>query len=50
MHRDQDFIDAARSTGALGYVWKESLGRDLVTAVRTVLQGNRFTSPFVPFY
>jgi DNA-binding NarL/FixJ family response regulator len=50
VHRDPDFIEAARSTGALGYVWKESLGRDLATAVRTVLQGNRFTSPFVPFY
>jgi DNA-binding NarL/FixJ family response regulator len=47
VHRDPDFIDAARSTGALGYVWKESLGRDLAAAVQAVLQGNRFTSPFV---
>jgi DNA-binding NarL/FixJ family response regulator len=50
VHRDSDFIEAAQSTGALGYVWKESLGRDLAPAVQAVLQGNRFTSPFAPFY
>jgi DNA-binding NarL/FixJ family response regulator len=49
-HRDPDFIEAARSTGALGYVWKESLGRDLATAVQEVLQGHQFTSTFVQFY
>ena len=50
VHRDPDFIEAAQSTGALGYVWKESLGRDLATAVQAVLQGYQFTSTFVQFY
>jgi DNA-binding NarL/FixJ family response regulator len=46
VHRDSDFVEAARSTGALGYVWKESLARDLAPAIRAVMQGNCFTSPF----
>jgi CheY-like chemotaxis protein len=46
VHTDSDFVEAARSTGALGYVWKESLARDLAPAIRAVMQGNCFTSPF----
>lgn len=48
VHTDPDFIEAARSTGALGYVWKESLTRDLAPAIRVVMQGNSFTSSFMP--
>jgi len=50
VHTDPDFVEAARSAGALGYVWKESLAGDLAPAVRAVLQGNRFTSPSIPSY
>ena len=45
VHTDPDFIEAARSAGALGYVLKESLAIDLVPAIRTVMRGNTFTSP-----
>jgi len=48
VHTDPDFVEAAQSAGALGYVWKESLARDLAPAVRAVLQGKRFTSPSMP--
>jgi DNA-binding NarL/FixJ family response regulator len=48
VHTDPDFIEAARSAGALGYVWKESMVSDLAPAVRAVLQGHRFTSPSIP--
>jgi DNA-binding NarL/FixJ family response regulator len=50
IHTDPDFVEAARSAGALGYVWKESMASDLAPAVRAVLQGNRFTSPSIPLY
>jgi DNA-binding NarL/FixJ family response regulator len=49
VYTDPDFVEAARSAGALGYVWKESMATDLAPAVRAVLQGNRFTSPSMPF-
>jgi len=48
VHTDPDFVEAARSAGALGYVWKESMASDLAPAVRAVLQGKRFTSPSIP--
>jgi DNA-binding NarL/FixJ family response regulator len=48
VHTDPDFVEAARSAGALGYVWKESMASDLAPAVQAVLQGKRFTSPSIP--
>jgi len=45
VHEDADFLEAARSVGALGYVLKSSLAHDLVPAVRRVLEGNTFVSP-----
>jgi DNA-binding NarL/FixJ family response regulator len=45
VHSDPDFVDAALSAGALGYVLKEHLAIDLAPAIRAVLQGNTFTSP-----
>jgi two-component system response regulator DesR len=42
---DQDYIDAAFSSGANGYVTKRNLARDLVTAIHEVLRGNTFVSP-----
>jgi DNA-binding NarL/FixJ family response regulator len=50
VHTDPDFVEAALSAGALGYVWKQSMASDLAPAVRAVLQGNRFTSPSIPLY
>jgi DNA-binding NarL/FixJ family response regulator len=45
VHSDPDFVEAARSAGALAYVCKESLAGDLAPAIRAVMLGNRFTSP-----
>jgi DNA-binding NarL/FixJ family response regulator len=45
VHADPDFVEAAMSTGALGYVLKPCLATDLVPAIWTVLGGNTFVSP-----
>ena len=39
VHEDQDFLDAAASAGASGYVLKRHLYRDLAAAVRRALAG-----------
>jgi DNA-binding NarL/FixJ family response regulator len=46
VHKDLDYVEAARSAGALGYVLKSRIATDLLPAVRAVLQGRRFTSSF----
>ena len=45
VHKDPEFVDAALSAGALGYVLKPSLGTDLVPAIWAAMQGNIFVSP-----
>ena len=42
---DEDYIEAAFSSGASAFVTKLHLETDLVTAIRQVLQGNTFVSP-----
>ena len=42
---DAEFVDAALSAGALGYVLKPSLATDLVPAIWAVIEGNTFISP-----
>jgi DNA-binding NarL/FixJ family response regulator len=44
VHEDIDFVEAARSAGALGYVLKPFLATDLVPAIRKALQGKAFVS------
>ena len=44
VHEDPDFVEAAMSAGALGYVLKPYLATDLVPAIWTVLQGHPFVS------
>jgi DNA-binding NarL/FixJ family response regulator len=46
IHEDQDFVTAAMSAGAAGYVTKSRLSADLVPAIREALQGHRFISNF----
>ena len=41
---DEDTIAAARDAGALGYVFKARMARDLVSAVRSAAAGHPFTS------
>ena len=44
IHEDQDFIAAAFSAGAMGYVTKRRLSTDLVFAIQEALKGNTFVS------
>jgi DNA-binding NarL/FixJ family response regulator len=45
VHEDADFLEAALSVGALGYVLKPAVARDLLPAIRKALAGNIFVSP-----
>jgi DNA-binding NarL/FixJ family response regulator len=44
IHEDRDFIAAAFSAGATGYVTKRRLSTDLVFAIQEALKGNAFVS------
>jgi DNA-binding NarL/FixJ family response regulator len=45
VENDPEAIEAARSAGALGYVFKPRMARDLIPAVKSVAAGRPFTSP-----
>jgi DNA-binding NarL/FixJ family response regulator len=45
MHEDRDYVAAALSTGASGYVTKSRLTADLVHAIHEALLGHIFVSP-----
>jgi DNA-binding NarL/FixJ family response regulator len=45
IHEDRDYIAAALSAGASGYVTKARLTADLVHAIHEALLGNIFVSP-----
>ena len=45
VHADPEFVEAALSAGALGYVLKGFLVTDLVLAIWTVMQDHIFISP-----
>jgi DNA-binding NarL/FixJ family response regulator len=47
VHRDPDIVEAAFSAGALGYVLKPRIVKDLIPAIQEALAGRRFTSPLV---
>jgi DNA-binding NarL/FixJ family response regulator len=47
IHEDHDFVTAAFSAGASGYVTKARLTTDLVTAIREALLGHIFVSQTV---
>jgi DNA-binding NarL/FixJ family response regulator len=44
IHEDRDFIAAAFSAGATGYVTKRHLSTDLAFAIRQALKGHTFVS------
>jgi DNA-binding NarL/FixJ family response regulator len=46
IHDDSDFVGAAFNSGAEGYVFKTRMVADLVFAVREVLAGRTFLSPY----
>ena len=43
-HASPEYVLAALQAGALGYVTKNSIGEELIRAVRTVLRGWRYLS------
>ena len=45
VHEDLDFVEAAMSVGAQGYVLKQSMATDLVPAIWKALEGSTFISP-----
>jgi DNA-binding NarL/FixJ family response regulator len=45
VHSDPDYVRAAMTAGAHGYVVKMRLALDLVPALRAALDGTRFVSP-----
>ena len=44
-HRDPAIIEQALAAGALGYVAKTRIARDLIPALRAALAGERYLSP-----
>lgn len=48
VHRDRDFVAAALSAGASGYVTKSDVTTDLVPAIREALQGRTYVSESIP--
>lgn len=44
INADREFVEAALSAGALGYVLKASLATDLVPAIWAAIQGHTFIS------
>jgi DNA-binding NarL/FixJ family response regulator len=48
VHEDPDFVHAAMSLGASGYVFKSAVNRDLIAAIHAVSEGKRFYPSTVP--
>ena len=48
VHEDPDFVAAALSAGASGYVTKEDVTTDLLPAIYEVLQGGTYISQSIP--
>jgi DNA-binding NarL/FixJ family response regulator len=46
VYEDLDYVEAAWSVGALGYVLKSRIATDLLLAIQEVLEGRRFVSSF----
>jgi DNA-binding NarL/FixJ family response regulator len=45
VHDEEDFVEAARAAGGMGYVVKPRLASDLLQAVREAQAGRPFVSP-----
>jgi len=46
VHRDPDVIEAAFLAGAVGYVFKSRIGKELIPAIEEAVAGRKFTSSF----
>jgi len=49
VNTESEFVEAALSAGARGYVLKQSLAEDLVPAIWAVMHGNTFISSSIQF-
>jgi len=47
VNHDREFVEAAMSAGALGYVLKQSLAAELVPAIWSAMDGNIYISPSI---
>ena len=47
MHRERHYFSRAQEIGVHGYLLKEEADTDLNSAIRTILQGNSYTSPLI---
>lgn len=45
MHDDPEYLRVALISGASGFILKHAAGREVVTAIRTVLQGRMYVDP-----
>lgn len=45
MHDDPEYLRVALVAGALGFILKHAAGREVVTAIRAVLQGRMYVDP-----
>jgi len=50
VNQDPEFVEAAMSAGAFGYVLKQSLAAELVPAIWSAMHGNVFISPSIHSY
>lgn len=50
VHREERFMRKALATGASGYVLKDSATTDILTAIRTVMNGLPYVSPAMTEY
>ncbi len=50
MHPEHQYAMRAFKSGAAGYLTKESIPEELVTAIRKVMQGGRYVSPAMAEY
>ena len=50
VNHDPEFVEAAMSAGALGYVLKQSLAAELVPAIWSAMHGDIFISPSIRSY
>ena len=47
MHSEKDFVEKMLRAGASGYILKESVPEDIVSGIRTVMQGGVYLSPAI---
>jgi two-component system response regulator NreC len=46
MHRDKEYLSQAILNGAEGYLMKETVDKELLPAIETIMQGRLYVPPF----